>query len=341
MREFFDQMLVLPEKPVDKIDVFLCSNGGSGTVPWRLTALLREYAKSFGVLIPYRAYSAATLLALGADEIVMHPFGEMGPIDPSVANEFNPVDKNTGQRIGINVEDVRAYVSFIKETVGITHEDELIKAMEILANRIHPLALGNVERFVSQSRMTARKILSTHMGETDRHVIDEIVESLASKLYFHGHPINRQEARMELKLKVVEEPGAELEDAMWDLYKLYEAEFENKRSYNPANDLLLAAIPPGGTPQKVPYEIEQDLLYAMIESPRLASRYTARKRFLLLGFGQNQEPLIREDTISDGWKPDPAPKAAPSRKTKAAPSRKTKARRSRTKAAGIPRRPHS
>ena len=265
------------------------------------------------------------------------------PIDPTVANDFNPVEANTGRRIGINVEDVRAYVSFVKETVGITHEDELVKAMEILANKVHPLALGNVERFVSQSRMTARKILSTHMGETDRHVIDEIVESLASKLYFHGHPINRQEARMELKLKVVEEPGAELEDAMWDLYKLYEAEFENKQSYNPTNDLLIAAVPPGagGQQQNAPCEIEQDLLYAMIESPRLASRYTVRKRFLLLGFGQNKEPLIREDTISDGWKLDPAPKAAPSRKTKVAPSRKTKARGSRTKAAGTPRRPRS
>src|SRR5271157_5146327 len=35
------------------------------------------------------------------------------------------------QKIGISVEDVKAYVSFIKETVGIRHEDELIRAIEI------------------------------------------------------------------------------------------------------------------------------------------------------------------------------------------------------------------
>jgi hypothetical protein len=34
------------------------------------------------------------------------------------------------------------------------------------------------------------------------------------RLYFHGHPINRQEARRELKLKVVENPPAALETAM-------------------------------------------------------------------------------------------------------------------------------
>jgi ClpP class serine protease len=55
------------------IDLFLHSNGGDGTMPWRLVTLIREYTDRFGVLVPYRAFSAATLAALGADEVVMHP----------------------------------------------------------------------------------------------------------------------------------------------------------------------------------------------------------------------------------------------------------------------------
>jgi hypothetical protein len=62
VRIFFDHMLLLPNRPVKKIDIFICSNGGAGTVPWRLISLLREFGESVGVLIPYRAYSAATLL---------------------------------------------------------------------------------------------------------------------------------------------------------------------------------------------------------------------------------------------------------------------------------------
>ena len=89
----------------------------------------------------------------------MHPFGEMGPIDPTVSNEFNPTD-NVGRRLGINVEDVTAYVNFIKETVGITHEDELVEVIKLLADKVHPLALGNVERFLSQSRMIACEKIS-------------------------------------------------------------------------------------------------------------------------------------------------------------------------------------
>jgi|KBSMisStandDraft_5_1062788.scaffolds.fasta_scaffold158503_2 hypothetical protein len=77
VRVFFDHLLLLPSRPVAKFDLFLCSNGGSGTVPWRLVSLFREFSKKFNVLIPYRSYSAATLIALGADEIVMHPFAEL------------------------------------------------------------------------------------------------------------------------------------------------------------------------------------------------------------------------------------------------------------------------
>ena len=66
------------------VDLFIHSNGGSGTVPWRIVNLVRQYTKSFAVLVPHRAFSAATLIALGADEIVMHKMGCLGPIDPSV-----------------------------------------------------------------------------------------------------------------------------------------------------------------------------------------------------------------------------------------------------------------
>lgn len=317
VRVFFDHLLLLPSRPVEKVDIFLCSLGGSGTMPWRLTALLREFAKSFNVLIPYRAYSAASLLALGADEIVMHPFGEMGPIDPSVSNDYNPVEGGTGRRLSISVEDVKAFVGFIKETVGIRHEDELVRAVEILVNKVHPLALGNVERFLSQSRMIARKILRTHMSpERGEHEIEEIIENMASKLYFHGHPINRKEAKEELKLKVNMELPAELETAMWDLYKEFEEAFETDVMFRPGDELSLKAwpvgaaffIPPGapGAPPTpfhpiIPSETVHKLAHAFVESEAMSSRYMTERRYLLVGLGQNLEPLIREDVIAQGW----------------------------------------
>jgi hypothetical protein len=235
----------------------------------------------------------------------MHPFAEMGPIDPTVSNDFNPIEEGTRRRLGISVEDVKAYVTFIKSTVGITHEDELIKAVEILAEKVHPLALGNVERFLSQTRMMARKILRTHMKADDEHVIDEIIENLASKLYFHGHAINREEAKKELKLKVISELPPDLDTAMWALYKDYETEFENTLFYNPAGDLMAKAIDPDlqvVDPAQIKLaQIKYSIAVAFVESSRLSSKCQLETRFALVGWGPNGEPTIRQDVLSQGW----------------------------------------
>ncbi|MEX2125807.1 MAG: hypothetical protein WD795_18100 [Woeseia sp.] len=323
VRVLFDHLNLLPSRPLKQLDIFLCSNGGSGVVPWRLTSLFREFSKGVGVILPYRAYSAATMLALGADEIVMHPFAEMGPIDPTVSNDFNPVDATTKQRIGISVEDVKAYVAFIKETVGIRHEDELVKAIEILAQKVHPLAIGNVDRFISQSRLIARKILLTHMSdETDKHKIDETIETLASKLYFHGHPINRREARIELGLKVAETVTPALETAIWKLYLDFEQELQNTKSFDPMIDVFNAAGPPqtpaAGQACIVPpgTMYSDDCKFAIIESKRLSSAFDVKRRFVVAASGAQAEPLIRVETLSQGWSHRQAPQPAPAKQQK-------------------------
>lgn len=172
VRVIYDHLVSSGIKRGEKLDLFIHSFGGVGIVPWKLVNLIREFTHDFEVLVPYKAYSAATLIALGANKIVMHPMGELGPIDPKVSNEFNPVTPQ-GQFIGINVEDVASYIAFVKDFVGIRHEDELVQALNNLTNKVHPIALGNVHRFYAQSRMMARKLLKLHMTDpTDEHIIE-------------------------------------------------------------------------------------------------------------------------------------------------------------------------
>ena len=56
---------------VERLDVFLYSRGGAIDVPWRIATALRTAADEWNMLIPFRANSAATLLGLGADEIIL------------------------------------------------------------------------------------------------------------------------------------------------------------------------------------------------------------------------------------------------------------------------------
>ncbi len=296
VRVIFDHLLGIQQRPIPKLDLFLVSNGGNGVVPWRLVSLFREFSKKFNVLIPYRAYSAATLLALGADEIVMHPFGELGPIDPSVSNDFNPKNQQ-GQPIPISVEDVKAYVAFIKKTAGITHEDELVKTIEALCAQVHPLALGNVERFVSQSRMIATKVLKTHMQGDEEHIIDELVENMTSKLYFHGHPINRKEARQDLKLKVPVTPSSDLEDAMWELCCNFEKDFQNTEPFFPSGQLFTAFA--GNMALNTTQSIDVELLHAAIESKVLKSEFRSAHKITMTLTPNG--PQLMDQILSQGW----------------------------------------
>lgn len=242
IRKIYEHLKHIEEDKKGKIDIdlLLVSNGGDGTVPWRLVTLIREYAKKFSVLIPFRAFSAATLTALGADEVVMHPMGMLGPTDPTVANPFNPSDPaNPKNKLGISVEDVTAYISLIKEDAGITHEDELVQAFNKLADNVHPLALGNVKRSLAQSRMMAQKLLALHMNKSkEQHEINEIVDNLTSKLYYHGHPINRKEAKDQIGLRTILNATPEIEKLMWDLYMEYENEIKADEPFDPLMEFI-------------------------------------------------------------------------------------------------------
>src|SRR5919198_4724796 len=62
------------------IDLLIASYGGEPMVAWRIMSLLHQRVDKVSVLIPQSAYSAATLVAFGANEIVMHPNGHIGPV---------------------------------------------------------------------------------------------------------------------------------------------------------------------------------------------------------------------------------------------------------------------
>jgi ClpP class serine protease len=130
---------------IKNVDLFLYSAGGDTMVPWRLVSMIREYCDKFSVVIPYKAHSSATMIALGADEIVMSNLSEISPIDPSTANVFNPLDSaNPQNRIPISVEDVMAYFDLAKNKFKIKGDEELSRIFTKFVEsnpQIHPLAL--------------------------------------------------------------------------------------------------------------------------------------------------------------------------------------------------------
>src|SRR5687768_5383846 len=66
VREFIDQADAI--KDAKRVDVLIHSTGGDPLAAWKLMSLLRERFEEIAVLVPFMAFSAATIFALGADE---------------------------------------------------------------------------------------------------------------------------------------------------------------------------------------------------------------------------------------------------------------------------------
>ena len=206
----------------DSIDILILSNGGDPIVSWRIISILREKFKHVGVLVPYTAYSAATLLALGADEIIMHPYANLGPLDPQLS-----FPDASGKQKTVGYEDINKYIDFVKD---ISNEPSvLINALDKLTKELSPTLIGFAKRSSSLGLTMCEKLLETHM--TDKNKINTIINSLHNNYYHHGYPLSRKEAE-KLGLPITKS-NHEIEELLWQLYEDYANEMTFNTPYNP------------------------------------------------------------------------------------------------------------
>jgi len=223
---------------VERLALFLYTPGGDSIAGWGLVHLLRQYCHHLSVVVPFRALSCGTLIALGADEILMGRHGLLSPIDPSVGSPFNPpapgmAQPGQVQLLPVSVEDMVGFLELARNEVGLKSEDSLVEVLKLLADKVHPLALGAVYRAREQSSDLAKRLLA-HQLE-DEAKVERIVKRLSKELPTHNYLIGRKEATaLELPLR---DPSAEVEDLMWSLYKEYEGWLELTRPMNPNLDL--------------------------------------------------------------------------------------------------------
>jgi hypothetical protein len=233
----------------ERIDLIIYTLGGDVMAGYRTVHLLREYCtSSFSVIVPFRCQSTGTLIALGADRIVMLPEGQLSPVDPSTNGPYNPMVPGIPVQMGqplpalpLSVEEVVSYFSLAKEVGGLKGEDQLVRVFEKLTTDVRPVALGQVYRARTQIRMLSRKLLQLHMKPEDP-AIEGLVETLTEKLYSHDYVISRREAAgMGLS---VEDADPALETVVAKLYDQYETDLKLREPFNQMGELAKAAGKP-------------------------------------------------------------------------------------------------
>ncbi len=271
--EFIKQLKEIPSDK-DSLDILIVSNGGDPTVSWRIMSLAREKFKYVEVLLPYTAFSAATLLALGANTIVMHPFSNLGPVDPQlvgarkIPGQGGQPDRTENFQFGS--EDIRNYLDFVKTDVGISDQEQLQKSFELLCKDIGSIPIGIAKRSSQLGLMMGEQLLKLHMKDDNK--VKAIAEALNKSFYHHGYPLSRSEAkRIGLPIEI---PEGKIEDLMWDIWKDMETEFKCCIPFNPLeivmNDPALAAVigkvPQVQIPLNLPTQVLQQMLNQILNS---------------------------------------------------------------------------
>lgn len=199
-------------QPSDRVTFFVKSDGGDGTSSLRIIHLLREYARKLIVVAPLECASAATMLALGADEIHMGPLAFLTPIDTSLEHQLGPVDpRNETAYVGQD-ELHRVLSLWQKHSSGGD-----VNPFQELYRYLHPLVIGAVDRATSLSIRLCTEILEYHLGNNAE--AERIANALNSQYPAHEYPITPREAR-KLGLNVVP-LDPDLNRMLLELNKLY------------------------------------------------------------------------------------------------------------------------
>lgn len=267
--ELIRQLRDVPSS-VTEVDLLVVSNGGDPIVAWRLVNLLRERFERFNVLLPYTAYSAATLLALGADSIVMHPYASLGPVDPQITSTRQGEGRPPETR-QFGSEDLAHYLAFVKENVGITNQEQLQSAFELLCQDVGALEIGSAKRSSQLMLSLGEKLLTLHTN--DKNEARTIAESLNKSYYHHGYSVGKREAQ-ELRLKVIN-PSTEIEQLLWAVWEDFSDEMECDVPFIPLTTVFAHPEAAAGLnaatqltlPTNLPPPVMQQVLNQIMQQP--------------------------------------------------------------------------
>ncbi|MBS4064370.1 MAG: ATP-dependent Clp protease proteolytic subunit [Chitinophagaceae bacterium] len=194
----------------DCIYLFIKSDGGDGKASLRMVNLLRQHTKKLVAIISGECASAATMIALGADEILMGPLAFLTAVDTSLTHDLSPIDKNNNL-VSVSQDELSRVLKLwnTQKGNGNPYHD--------LYPHIHPLVFGAVDRASSLSIKLCTDILSYHL--TDKRKAGNISRKLNEEYPSHAYPITLKEAKqIGLNTKPLDK---ELNDLLFNLNRFY------------------------------------------------------------------------------------------------------------------------
>jgi ClpP class serine protease len=187
------------------------SPGGDGNVAEKIITMCRQrFTKSFKVIVPNFAKSAATMIALGSDKILMGYLAELGPIDPQLGNPI------AGGFIA-----ARSFIDGLEMIRAKIRSGDPVQMYLPMLAQIRPEIIAQCQSAIEGSREFAEKWLKECMLKGNPVQAAEVAKRLSEgeKYKSHGKVIDYNEAHDILKLNVEKiAPDSELWTNIWELY---------------------------------------------------------------------------------------------------------------------------
>lgn len=218
--DLIDQLNKIPTPPEEtRIDMIILSNGGYPHPAYQMMNVVRAKCKKLKAIIPLYAKSAATLMALAADEIIMGPQSEIGPIDMQMEH---PLIEN------LHISALEGYYPFIQiygkfandffpaalrladqiaQNIAIKRDDAVdiaintaVNYLTPLVSQINPTIVNMCYRALATGETYAFNLLSRYMfkekPERERLILSsQTAHALVWNFQNHGQVIARDDAK--------------------------------------------------------------------------------------------------------------------------------------------------
>ncbi|MGP8246055.1 MAG: SDH family Clp fold serine proteinase [Bryobacteraceae bacterium] len=232
------------------IDLILHSPGGFPEAAESIVESLRAKFPHVRVIVPSFAKSAATMMAMSADEILLDDDAELGPIDPQMqtANGFSPAEAIKEQ--------------FLKAGQEISADPKRLSVWVPILQQMGPSMLIQCDNAIELSKTLVRQWLSRFMFNGDPEAAqkaDAIAKFLGQHSNFRSHARcirlkQLQEQNLGLKVSSARTP-IELHRKIWDVYCAIDVIFAAsgifKLFFNSKEDAMIRAVQPTLAPMLI------------------------------------------------------------------------------------------
>jgi hypothetical protein len=268
-----------------KLDILLHSPGGSAEATESIVEILRARFSDIRFIIPNTAKSAATMMAMSGEQLLMDECSELGPTDPQM------ILVRDGQALAVPAQAIKDQFKAAQEEVN--SDPSKLPAWVPILREYGPSLLAQCDNHLALARELVSKWLKSYMFANDSNAelkAEHVAKYLADHNNFRSH--SRRVGIADLQALGVDvldmRTDSALHAAIRDLYTAIMLTFSNTAAYkifeNSNRDALIGQVQlnvPQTSQERSPEQSEQNPQIALPRNRQEEKRQqiaTSRKR---------------------------------------------------------------